>query len=486
MAKRIAVSTLNASTIDILNVIRQNAGTEYMSQVPKVEKTTDIPHVGEIIYGTPALSNRFLSELVNRIAMVVVKSATFNNPYSRLKKGYLGFGETIEEVFVSLAKAMTSDPEKAPRRELASYIPDVRTAFHVINWRAMYPVTIRENDLQQAFINIEGVQSLIAKIVDSVYKGAEYDEFLLFKYMIIKSLSHGKIKVRSVDVNDIKNGAVAFRATSNLLTFMSSSYNAAGVRNNTPRDKQIIFMDAAYNAYYDVEVLAAAFNMDKATYTGALYLIDDFTSFDMERFSVIRAESDGIEDITQEELALLSSIKAVIFDEDWFMVYDNLNRFTETFVSSAPQWNYFYHTWKTVSYSPFANAVAFSAQDAVVEPPASLTAEIVAKDISEEAIAIAVSAQVDGVSLSPQNVTFVQTPDMVETGIGITKYGAIYVPKTATGTGIKLTANVDGKVYAAGATISPSTVTVGSAVTMTPVEADATSEATENRKVKRG
>ena len=146
MAKRVAVSTLNASTIDILNVIRQNAGTEYMSQVPVITKATEIPHVGEIIYGTPALSNRFLHELVNRIAMVMVKSATFNNPYSRLKKGYLGFGETIEEVFVSLAKAMTSDPEKAPKRELASYIPDVRTAFHVINWRAMYPVTIREND----------------------------------------------------------------------------------------------------------------------------------------------------------------------------------------------------------------------------------------------------------------------------------------------------------------------------------------------------
>lgn len=468
MAKRVAVSTLNASTIDILNVIRQNAGTEYMSQVPVITKATEIPHVGEIIYGTPALSNRFLHELVNRIAMVVVKSATFNNPYARLKKGYLGFGETIEEVFVSLAKAMTSDPEKAPKRELASYIPDVRTAFHVINWRAMYPVTIRENDLQQAFLNIEGVQSLIAKVVDSVYKGAEYDEFLLFKYMIIKQLSHGKIAMNTIDSTDIKKGAVAFRATSNKLTFMNTAYNAAGVRTNTPRDKQIIFMDANYNAQYDVEVLAAAFNMDKATYTGALYLIDDFTSFDMERFSAIKAESDGLEDVTAAELSALANIKAVMFDEDWFMVYDNLNRFTETFVSSAPQWNYFYHTWKTVSYSPFANAIAFSAQSAAINPPATLTLEVLDKGTAEEGVVLSIGAEADGATLSPNNVQFVQTEALVKSGIGITKYGAVYVPKSAVAEDITLVATVGGVTYTGATTIDPTTVAVGDTVTAKP------------------
>ena len=34
MPRRLAVSTLNASTVDILNVIRQNASYEYQSLVP--------------------------------------------------------------------------------------------------------------------------------------------------------------------------------------------------------------------------------------------------------------------------------------------------------------------------------------------------------------------------------------------------------------------------------------------------------------------
>ena len=85
MAKRIAVSTLNASTIDILNTIRANASAEYQDNVPAITKATDIPKVGEVLYGYPALANQFLSSLVNRIALVRIKSAVFNNAYSQLK-----------------------------------------------------------------------------------------------------------------------------------------------------------------------------------------------------------------------------------------------------------------------------------------------------------------------------------------------------------------------------------------------------------------
>ena len=76
MAKRVALSTLNASTIDILNVIRQNASYDYQSNVPAVEKASDIPKVGEIICGNPAFSNQFLNALLNRIAKVVEKGVS--------------------------------------------------------------------------------------------------------------------------------------------------------------------------------------------------------------------------------------------------------------------------------------------------------------------------------------------------------------------------------------------------------------------------
>ena len=115
MAKRIAVQTLNASTIDILNTIRANASYEYQQLVSEVEKASDIPKVGEVLYGYPAMANQFINALVNRIAIVRVKSATFNNMYARLKKGYLEFGETAEEVFVNIVKAREFSAEKLNR-----------------------------------------------------------------------------------------------------------------------------------------------------------------------------------------------------------------------------------------------------------------------------------------------------------------------------------------------------------------------------------
>ena len=435
MPYRVAQSTLNASTIDILNVIRQNASQEYQSLVPQVTRELDIPKVGEAIFGTPGLSNQFLNALVNRIALVAIKSATFNNPYEPLKKGYLYFGETVEEIFVDLVIPLEYSAEKAAGREFKRYMPNVRSAFHVMNWRVMYPVTIQEADLKRAFLSIDGVRDLIARIVDAVYTAAKYDEFLLFKYLLIKAISNGQLKPVAFDATSETEGAVAFRGTSNKMEFLRSDYNAAGVKNNTPKSRQYIFMDADYNASFDVEVLAHAFNMDKANFMGNLMLIDDWTEFDNERFDIIRENSDGIEEVTAAELALLADVKAVLVDGDWFQVYDNETQFTEKYVASGMYWNYFYHQWKTVSSSPFANAVVFVDDGATVSNPATLTYKVASISTSDIATVYTLE-QSGGDTVQDIMATFVQDEDNTELGIGVQKFGAFLVPATVyTGVG---------------------------------------------------
>ena len=465
MARRIANDVLNASTIDILNVIRQNASYDYQQNVPEVTTVNDIPKVGEIIYGTPAFANQFINALVNRIAIVRVQSATFYNPYTILKKGYIEYGESVEDIFVSIAKAVDFNVEKAPKREFQRTIPDVRSAFHVMNWRVMYPVTIQDEDLRQAFLNEDGVQNLIAKIVEAVYTAAEYDEFLLFKYLLIKAISHGKMYPASIGAGtDLSEAAVQFRGTSNLLPFMSSEYNEVGVKTNTPKERQVIFMDAMFNAQFDVNVLASAFNMDKTDFMGRLFLIDNWTDFDNERFDIIRANSDGIEEVTTDELELLANVKAVILDDNWFQVYDNNNKFTEKYVASGLYWNYFYHTWKTVSNSPFANAVVFVTSTADVALPATVTVHVDAKDESDVATVFTISADFEA-GLNPQNVNFVQTEALITAGIGVQKYGALIIPASKVGTDITLVAEINGTTYTAATTINGST-DVGATVTL--------------------
>ena len=455
MATRISMSKLNASTIDILNTIRANASYEYQQLVPKITDTKEIVKVGDVLYGYPTLANQFINALINRIALVNIKSATFNNAYAELKKGYLEFGETVEEVFVSIAKAREFSVEKAEERELKRTLPDVRTAFHTMNFKAQYPITIQDEDLRQAFMSINGVQDLIARIIDSVYVASEYDEYLLFKYLLIKAIAKGKMYPVSIGNGDMKDCAKKFRGMSNQITFMSDKYNADGVTTTTPKDDQYIFMDSMFNAEYDVDVLASAFNMDKATFSGKLKLIDDWTSFDNDRFKTIIENSDQMELVTDEELALMQGVKAVLVDKEWFQVYDNNNKMTETYVASGQYWNYFYNVWKTVSSSPFSNAIVF-ATDSNITLPTQLTFTIDNIDVSEVATVLTLDSNLESESLVGGNVQFVQTKEATEKSIAIQKYGALIIPKNVVDE-ITLEVLVNGVTYYAQTTISSAT-----------------------------
>ena len=470
MARRIAVSTLNASTLDIINTIRANANAEYQSLVPEITRETDIPKVGEVLYGYPALANQFLSALINRIASVQIKSATFNNAYAMLKKGYLEFGETVEEVFVNICKAREFSAEKAESREFKRTIPDVRSAFHTMNYRVQYPITIQQEDLRMAFLSASGVQDLVAKIVNAVNTSAEYDEFLLFKYLLIKAISHGKMHPIGIDNTDIKNAGVAFRAASNKLGFMNTIYNVSGVHTTTPKSDQYIFLDTDFDAQYDVNVLASAFNMDKVEFIGHRLLIDDWTTFDSDRFSIIVENSDMIEPITEQELSLMAGVTGVLVDKEWFQVWDNNNIMTETPVASGIYWNYFYNVWKTVSWSPFSNAIVFVDNTASTALPNTITVTVASKDVSDEATVFTLLAS-EPTGFAPTELRFVQTEDMTESAVAMHPYGAMVIPEEPVGSATtwELVAQLSGATYNSGTTKIGATTAVGATITLTKV-----------------
>ena len=472
MAKRIAITELNATTLDILNVIRENASALYRDKIPTITDVKDLPKVGDVLYGYPALANEFVSALVNRIALVRIKSANFNNMYADLKKGYLEFGEVVEEVFVNLAKAREFSVAKAEAREFKRVLPDVRAAFHAMNYKAQYPMTIQNEDIRMAFTREDGVRDLIAKIVDSMYVANEYDEFLLFKYMIIKAVSKGKMYPVGFDASDLKNGAVAFRSVSNNLEFMNTKYNASGVHTTTSKGDQEIFMASEFNAQYDVNVLASAFNMDKADFMGRLRLIDDFTTFDSERFDEIMANSDMIDPITDAELALMANVKAVLLDREWFQFYDNLTMFTETQVASGIYWNYFLNVWKTISSSPFSNAVVFvdtSDGHGSVDLPSQYTATVTGKEVTDTATILTVEIA-DPTNLSGGNINFIQNEEATEEGVAVHRFGA-YIFGYGNNNSVALEVNINGTVYETVNKISAST-SQGATFTLVPADTE--------------
>lgn len=363
MATKPKIKTLTNTSVDVLNAIRNNASNNYRDYVPVATADAEsIREIGAIIMDYPALQNEFLSALVNRIGRVILSSKLYTNPWAMFKRGMLDFGETIEEIFTNIAKPFQFDPEVAEEKVFKREIPDVRSAFHTMNYQKFYKATVSQEQLRQAFMSMDGVTSLIASIVDAMYTGAAYDEFETMKYMLARNILRGRLyaqKTDSAPLTNPKNVIADAKSLSNKLTFLSNKYNPAGVYTHTLRDDQFVIVNSDFEATMSVDVLASAFNMDKTEFMGHVILVDGFGDIDNDRLDILFADDKTYTKLTSAELEALASIPLVVVDRDYFMIYDNLYNFTENYNGEGLYWNYFYHTWKTFSISPFANAIVF-------------------------------------------------------------------------------------------------------------------------------
>jgi hypothetical protein len=159
----------------------------------------------------------------------------------------------------------------------------------------------------------------------------------------------------------------------------------------------------------DVNVLASAFNMDKAEFMGNRVAIDGFGIVDSERLAELFADDPNYVPLTDAEIALLQTIPLAVVDENWFMVYDNLVEMREAENGQGLYWNYFYHLWKTFSNSPFSNAVVFvptaPAITSVDVTPATATASV-----GEN---VTLTTTVVATGFAPQEVTYTSDNDKV-------------------------------------------------------------------------
>ena len=363
MAIKPKIKTLTNASVDILNAIRNNASTQYKDYVPVATKDADsIRTIGAILMDNPQLQNEFLSALVNRIGRVVMLSKMYSNPLAMFKKGILEFGETMEEIFVNIAKPFQYDPEVAETNQYKREIPDVRSTFHVINYKKFYKATIEDRQLRPAFLSWDGISELISRVVDSMYTGANYDEFQVTKYMLAKTILAGRLYATTIDeisTENMKSIVATIKEASDNFEFLSNKYNIAGVMNNAMKNEQYILVNTNFNSKMDVEVLASAFNMSKADFIGRKVTVDGFGNIDNDRLAVLFADDDTYVPLTDDELEALNTIPAVLVDGNFFMIYDNLIEFTEKYNGEGLYWNYWYHVWKTFSISPFHNATVF-------------------------------------------------------------------------------------------------------------------------------
>jgi len=323
-------------SVDLLNAIRNGASAEYIARIPVATKDT-VAQVGTAILDYSMLRNEFVSALFDRIGLVEIKNKLFENPLREFKRGTLEWGKDIEEIFVDLIKSMSYDPAVAESEVFKRNLPDIKAIFHRVNRKDMYKTTIENEQLKMAFLSEAGFSSLIDKVTQAMYTSDNYDEFLLMKNLISQYGIEGKfamIPVTAVtDEATAKLALIKIKEISNKITFMSKTYNHAGVNTNTVKEDQIVLIDTAFDAIMDVDVLASAFNMSKVEFIGRRVLVDDFGG--------------------------LTNVLCAVVDRDWFMVYDKEIMSEEIYNPQGLYYNYFLHHWQVLSTSQFANAILF-------------------------------------------------------------------------------------------------------------------------------
>lgn len=421
-----STKALEASAQDIINAIRNSATTNFRDYVPVANSHEDVREIGAVIMQYPFLMNEFLSTLVNRIGLVIMNTKAYTNPWAMFKRGMLDYGETIEEIYVNLAAAFTYDAELSESEVFKRQIPDVRSAFHTLNFQKFYKTTVQQQQLRQAFLTPDGLGDLVTKITNSMYAAANNDEFQVMKYMVARHIRDGHmfpVTVPAVNKANAEDIVTQIKAVSNDFEFMKPDYNLARVHNFALKDNQYLIVSNKFDSIMNVSVLAAAFHMDKAEFEGHLVRVDSFGKLDRERLDALFGESDWYESLTDEEMEAIDAIPAVLVDRDWFMVFDNLMEFTEMYNGQGLYWNYWYHTWKTFSVSPFVDAAMFipgtpGVTSVTVSPSAVTTAK---------GQTVSLSASVETDNFAPKNVSWTVDKE----GVAVDPSGKVYVDADA-------------------------------------------------------
>lgn len=330
--------------------------------------TETIHNIGDYILSYTPAANAYINALVNRIGFVIISSKMYTNPWADFKKGRLEYGETVEEIFVNLCRPYQFSPSKAEQDVFKRTIPDVRAAFHTMNFKKYYPITISDDQLRQAFLSWQGITDLIAAIVEMVYASASTDEFLMMKYMLARCIINGDIQGVQIPTANKANAvdvATAFRQMARTLTYQSDKYSISGVTTHTNIEDQYLIITAEFEAVMDLNVLAAAYNLDYADFIGRVIGVDSFIDMDWKRLQDLFTDETGAVDPsfhqwTAEEIAILQGVPAVMTARNFWQIWDNFEKMTENYNGKGLYWNYNYHVWKTFSISPFAQAIAYS------------------------------------------------------------------------------------------------------------------------------
>ena len=441
----------SAGLVTALNKMREmsvSSGDIFHQYFPVVDANTNIGEWGAPIFGSnyQAVQESFFG-LLKQIAYVATVTRLYDNPLAQLEGENMPLGWAGEETYINPVKGRQFDVNDFAGI-LQKYEADVKVQYLSVNMDIQYPVTLTRDKIRQAFNSWRDLEEFINGIVNALYNGAYINMFQFTKDLVSAAFSANKaayIKVTAVTSEATGKAMIKkLRELYTLFQMPSTDFNAwkkvggAGKPITTwcaPEDI-VLIIRADIMAAVDVDVLAAAFNMDKADFIGRVITVDNFDTYTDDGTKIY----DG------------SDIYGIICDKAWFKIKQQDMALDMWFNPNNRSWQYYLNVVKMYNYSLFANGVVIATDDPVVDATA-ITASKTSVTIEEGS----------SVVLDLETTPFSANPT-------ITASSSAEGKATASVTGKKLTINGvdDGSAtITVTATNSVGTVTCTVAVTVT-------------------
>lgn len=337
-----AETQVSASNAQILNAVRTNASQAYQQRIPVV---TDgqLTKTLALLNENPVLWNEFINVLVQRIGLTLFRTNSFENKLKPFKTGAMAYGGVVQEVGANLLKAKAYDPNDT--NVFGADKPDVKAIYHSVNRRDRYDLRINEDMLEEAFVQEGQLAAFINTLLALPQQSDEWDEYLIMRDIIRKV--HDSEGLATIQVADMfAAGATAEEREAagkdiarvlreqylKMKGFYNTCYNNAGM--NVTSSELVLMGTPRFFGSFDVDVLAAAFNMDKANFMAdRTVTVDDF----------------GIE-----------GVDVALVDRDFFVCTDTKIKSNSIINPATLDINYFYHHWGVYSASPMRNALLLS------------------------------------------------------------------------------------------------------------------------------
>lgn len=367
-------------SVELLSYII-NVTPELRAEIDLPKQGESIQPIGKIIMGNPVYKNAFLNT-INIIGKTVITRNHWENPWRKFTdKGTISYGQQVRDIIVDIANVYDyNNYANRPHDFLKTEVPNVLQTLYEVNYQKFYKTTTSDEQMSMAF-ETGDLFSLIDEIVNSMFEGMEYDDYLVAKYILARRILDGTVSTKYIENYDSltpRQIVSIIKGESNKMTFRNPNYNPAGIRKASSFENQFAILDSEFEATVSTEVLATSFFKDEADMKAKSELSDGFGNFDMARMIEIfgkRDENgdlipgeylDGYVPFTDEEMALLNTIPCALVDIDFFQnrkygteVGSPSGKATDFYNPQTLKRNHWLHEWGIMATSPFAPALVF-------------------------------------------------------------------------------------------------------------------------------